>query len=172
MSVVRPTFRKLFTFSWISSQEPQGQFQPNLAQSILVERDRIEYTCTLKKCKKVYKTTKLNSTKRCTTLFWLHEFQITSRFISTRDNYEIAKIHWQTLNCSFPDPRASFNQTWHKASLGEGGFKVLQIRSILFLKKIFFSANQRYDIIICTLWFELVSRVSDVTHEPLVTQIS
>ena len=35
---------------------------------------------------------------------------------SRGDNKEIVKIHWRTLK----NHRVNFNQTWHKASLGEG----------------------------------------------------
>ena len=35
----------------------------------------------------------------------------------------------------------------------------------------FSSANQRNDIIICTLWFELVSQVSDVAHMCLLLYV-
>ena len=38
---------------------------------------------------------------------------------------------------------------------------------------VFSSPNQRYDIMNkCLLWFELVSQVSDVAHEPLVLIIT
>ena len=37
-----------------------------------------------------------------------------SALFSRGDNYEIVKIHWQDLKIF------KFNQTWHKASLGEG----------------------------------------------------
>ena len=75
---------------------------------------------------------------------------------------------------------ANINQTWRKASMGEGVLKVLQIRTIQFSKRrsCFFSllANQHNAIIIslpkCVYWFELVSKVSDVAHWPLVSKCS
>ena len=35
------------------------------------------------------------------------------------DNYEIAKTHWRNLSLLLKNHFANFNQTWHKASLGE-----------------------------------------------------
>ena len=65
----------------------------------------------------------------------------------------------------------NFNQTWHKASLGEGDsslFNEEPINSSKVNNVIFSSLNQRYDIIICVYWFELFSQVSDVAQGPLV----
>ena len=34
------------------------------------------------------------------------------------DNYKLVKIHWQIKKSSSQEPLDNFNQTWHKASLG------------------------------------------------------
>ena len=90
---VHLTVCKLFTFS-SSSLEPLGQFQPNLAQSILG---------------------------------WMR-----FKFVQMNDpfsrgyNYKKAKIHWRNLKNLLKNHRTNVNQTWHKASLGEGDLSLFK----------------------------------------------
>ena len=51
------------------------------------------------------------------------------------DNYEISKIHWQTLKTLILQNHwANFNQIWHKASLGEGNSRLFIWTTIKFSK--------------------------------------
>ena len=82
------------------SPEPLGQFQPNLAQSILELRQ--------------FKFVQMKGP----VLF------------QGGDNYEIAKIHRWNLKIFFlQNHLANFNQTWHKASLGEGDASLFKRRT-------------------------------------------
>ena len=90
---VHLTVCKLFTFS-SSSLEPLGQFQPNLAQSIL---GWMRFKCV----------------------------QMNDPF-SRGYNYKIAKIHWRNLKNLLKNHRTNVNQTWHKASLGEGDLSLFK----------------------------------------------
>ena len=76
--------RKLWTFS-SSSPEPLGQFQLNLAQSILGWR--------------VFKFVQMKGP-----VFFQGEIIM-----------KLQKIHWQILKIFFSRTPANFNQTWHKS---------------------------------------------------------
>ena len=97
--------------------------------------------------------------------------------IQRGDNYEIAKIHRRNFkNLLLQNHGSNFNETWHKASFGEGDSRLTSTKKDLSVVKtkmigFFFSPNQRYDTIIalsrCVYWFNLISQVSDVAYGPL-----
>ena len=109
--------RKLFTFS-SSSPDPLGQFQPNLAQSILWWRGFkfvqmkgpaffkgiyiYEVAKIHSRNKKIFfsRVTEPISTKLVTMHLWMMRTQVCSNegphLLSRGDNKEIAKILWQT----------------------------------------------------------------------------
>ena len=75
----------------------------------------------------LFKTTGPISTKSDTKDPWVDGFQIFTdkgpHPSSRGDNSKIIKIYGEYLNY-----RASFNQTWHKASLGRGNSDFFQIK--------------------------------------------
>ena len=128
---------KLFTFS-SSSPKPLGQFQPNLAQSILgwrgfkfvqmkgpalFQREIItklrEYIDKFKKFF-FFKTTGPISTKLAQIIFGWRGFVFVlingPHPFPRGDNYKFAKLHWQIFkkNLLLQNQSANFNQTWHK----------------------------------------------------------
>ena len=86
---VHPSVCKLSTFL-SSSQEPLGQFQPNLAQSILVQRG--------------FKFIRMKGHA----IFQGRIITNLQKYIDEILKNYLLKNHW-----------AKFKQTWHKASLGE-----------------------------------------------------
>ena len=86
-----------------------------------------------------YRTTWLFSTKLVTEYPWVKGIQVCTnekpRPFPGEDNYEIAKIHWRNFNIFLlQNPLANFNQTWHKASLGEGNSSLFKWRTVQFSK--------------------------------------
>ena len=96
--------RKLFTFS-SSSPEPLSQFQPNLAQSILGWRG--------------FKFVQMKGPA-------LFQGEIITQIVKnrlTKFKNLLLQNHW-----------ANFNQTWHKASVGEGDSCLFKRRAPPFIK--------------------------------------
>ena len=69
------------------------------------------------------------------------------------DNYEKAKIHWQSenviilkifKNLLLQNHCANFNQTWYKASLGEGNLILFKWMTIPFYQGEIIKKNQKY----------------------------
>ena len=163
---VRPSVRlsvclsvcKLFTFL-SSSPEPLGQFQPNLAQSILgwrrfkfvqmkgpvlfqgeIIREQRKY---IHKIKKIFfsRTSVPISTKLCTKHPWVKGIKNSSNEgphpFPKGENYELVKINWRNLKFFFSrttEPISSQLGTWHKASLGEADSILFKWRAPPFFK--------------------------------------
>ena len=133
--------RKLFTFS-SSSPEPLGQFQPNLAQSILGWRG--------------FKFVQMKGTA-------LFQGEIITKYWKYID--KIKKIFFSRTTEPI-STKLGTKHPWVKGiqiSLNEEPINSPIINNVFFS-----SLNQSYDIIICVYWFELFSQVSDVAHGPLV----
>ena len=97
--------------------------------------------------------------------------------ITCRPSSVCPSVNFSHFHLLLQNHWANFNQTWHKASLGEGDSSLLSKGPHPFprrdnYEKVNQLRNQCYDIIIalnkCVYLYELVSQVSDVAKGPLV----
>ena len=109
----------------------------NVGPCLFWRRDNYEIAKTHRWNFKIFcsRTTGPISTKLGTKHPWVKGSQVCSNEgpcpFPKGENYEIAKIHWPNIKIFFS--RTTFNQIWHKTSLGEGDSSLFQWRTVLFL---------------------------------------